>query len=253
MSLAAPREVQDYLAKSIQGSVYESIFFQRMQRAELVPNQLRIFASQRVPMGQRFNGLLEVGIQLCDLAAAPNMAAVLRTNLSDELGGQTGEPHSIWKADYLRAIGVDPCGPRKLLESTQRIVDAYETVAQRRNLQEIVGVLLALEFSIPKEYRAAIRCRDALFPQKFVIAPGDPPNLIEQKKRARRYMDDHAEHDEKVHYRQIIDAIGDVLQNSECVVALINGINVVKTGRKAFYDDLSSLIGKKDNDLGDFY
>lgn len=235
------KSLRNFLTKAINASVFQSHFFVRMKCAELTRYEFKAFAAQRIPLGCEFDGLLQVGIELCDKSHFPKLKAAFQRNMEDELGLLTGDPHSAWKEDYMKALGIDPAGPKNILPSTAKIVKDYADIKNQHNLFEIYGLILALEFFIPKEYKAASICRDALFPERFVVNDMDSESTVKEKKRARLYMDDHIIHDEKKHFPDLFHCFEECVINESIYKSVCNGMNKVIQGRSIFYTELNAI------------
>ncbi len=211
----------DHKIRDVVRPLTRHVFLARLRRHELSRAQFLTFTIQRHALAAGFVELLMVGVRN---APTLELKQILEQNLADETGnGNPALAHSQWRADYLRALGVAGLTVEPIEGVTQ-----YECAA--RNLMngsaaEIAGAILALERSIPPEYRCIQRNRDALFPALDA--------------NARLYLDDHIVHDTHAHYPDLLRAVHTSGLDHATVVT---GAQTVMRARIEFYNSIHAHL-----------
>jgi hypothetical protein len=216
--------------------------------------QYKLYAAQRAYVATNFIRLVDKAAKLAREYGDEALAATLQSNLNDEIGmGQDGKTHDEldhrkWKANYLRAIGIEAdIKGFPLLQATQGHVDAFLEMEANGTMFSISGAILSLENIIPLEYRAAVSSRDHLFPEVFCISDDDSAEIGKQKELARRYLDDHIVHDSKSHFPDLLQALVKYETDPVAMTEIRSGIDVVNAYRKKFYQGLAAALKLEDS------
>ncbi len=217
-----------------------------LNERQITRRQFQVFAVERHLATAIFVPLLERLLLLATQASNELLVRVVADNLADETGMRLPAPagygsmsHAIWRADYLRALGLDPTDkPTPSLGAC-----AYEahlrTLLTDEDYRVLAGALLFLEASIPPEFQRIRRSRDDLFPEAFVLNKNDSCKKREAKRRGRFYLDDHIIHDATDHLPRLRAAVEQTDPESKLI---IQGIIRAKAAKLALYDGVSMLF-----------
>lgn len=219
-----------------------------VRQSQLTPGQFRIFSMQRHLATGVFLPLLVAAKNFALEAGEQNLAAVLEDNWRDETGNQpniTGygsQAHSVWREDYLRALGLDShelATPYLGVRCYQR---KLEEIAASGDYLSAAGALLFLEASISPEYTLVRKCRDALFPETFVVLPQDNQNMREQKKRASMYINDHEKHDRERHLPDLHKVLVHYEGSSQSFYKLVQSIATTANAKIELYNGIQQAV-----------
>ncbi len=235
------------LMSSLREQLAGHLFLDKVKNGELSIEQWKAFAVQRYLAANNFEALLEAAIYAANESGDQNLASTLQSNLNDEIGVNNDgsiDPdmaHSKWRENFYGAIGVDEEQMQtKPLDSTKTYAEEVERLSNE-DLLKMVGAILFLEFSIPKEFGKLREGRDKTFPEKFVDVSGDNEATLETKGRARLYLDDHIVHDAQSHYPNLLNAIKPYLADSKKIAKIKEGIIRIVEAKKVFYDGLEKI------------
>ncbi len=218
-------------------------------RKELNKAQYKLYAAQRAYVASNFLRLVDKAAHLARALGDEELAAALQANANDEIGmGADGKihyelNHRQWKTTYLRAIDIDAdIDGFPLLPGTRAHVDAFLEIEAGGTVFSMAGAVLSLENIIPLEYRAAVSSRDHLFPEIFCVDAGDSPAARANKQSARRYLDDHIVHDANSHFPMLLHALVKYEDDPAAVAEIRQGIDLVNSYRKRFYQGLAVAL-----------
>jgi hypothetical protein len=204
--------------------------------------------------GPIFEALLMGSAELSGRAGFEPLALALGKNLDEEQGVYGGEVkpaevHSLWRdrfAKRLKDVLVGHGASREQFQAPiQSGTEAYlqylfylKAQLEQGQLFEAAGALCVLEGIIRDEYALVARGLDVHFPE---IEEAD-----------RRYIDDHARHDE-LHYRWLVAGLERALDASadpdEAYGQIVFGAEKMTTAKKAFFTGLSSKQSNKWEDV----
>lgn len=213
--------------------------------SHLSSTQFRIFAVQRYKAAESFEALLEKGIELSNTSTLRSLHLVLKRNLRDEQGvdsnGQVdlSRAHSTWRQDFYGRLDITDqlLTQSTAIEGTLQYQQALKGLIASDNIYLIAEALLALEASIPAEFKRIQKARDCIFPELFLDQPTDSITIKSQKQKARLYLDDHIIHDAKEHYPELLIALESSSKSAEDIIQIITGIRKVCEAKKKFYSN----------------
>ncbi len=215
--------------------------------AEYIRERLRtIDVDETMQSPSRFERFLEEAIRCAREQRHESLALAFEKNLKEERGiGKDGEivdeeVHALWRSRFrarmqavLEQKGVNsslflaPSNPSTLTYNS--LLEEFMGQMRDGQLFEAAGAMCALEGIIRDEYERVVHGLTATFPE---LASGD-----------RRYIDDHAEHDEH-HYLWIRAALDRILEatsgktRDEVLAALQRGAARIAQAKKSFFDGI---------------
>lgn len=219
--------------------------FQKLPHLRLVsgaasPAQWKAFASQRLHSAGIFENLLGRGIVLAAVHGHAAVQAALLKNLRDERGmsaqGEAvdGMAHAQWRADFCRALHLKP---QKEAEGGRTYTSLIQSVIISDDPFVVYGVILALERLIPVEFICIRDGMNRLFPGVFIPTTADGETIQQEKLRARRYIDDHIDHDAKSHFPELLEAIVRDGSRDHALSSILSGFRIFQEAKTAFYED----------------
>jgi hypothetical protein len=220
---------------------------QRFSRVEL-SRQGFVFATgqNQAFFLDNFERLLEAGIRKARQIGDDTLAGILQDNLNDERGiDRSGAysrelDHRTWRRDYLSALGIESANstPAPATLAANAIMES----AEGSDLFTLLGVLTLIEQFTPVEYWRVQRARDALFPEVFVVSNEDPPQAVQEKLRARMYLDAHIKHDSRSHFPELLRALSRYAHDEEAMQRLREGIALGVAAMKTFYAGVEEAL-----------
>ncbi len=250
-------------AKAIHAKVRSTAAFLRkaelliaMREKQIDPPVFFQIIRQRVAIGGYFQSLLADAMQKAGLVKAWATERALKKNLYDEKGiNSEGKvdislSHDTWRKDFLvslECLGYDP--------NAKMVPDVTE--AYKRKIHEmmneslfiLIGAILAAEYCIPIECRAIQIIRNSLFHDFFLKQITDSDDLIQEKERRCRYIDDHIIHDSKEHYPDLLNSINEFegKDSQNTVEKICKGIDFWVDARLFFWQSLYQNVKQSVN------
>jgi hypothetical protein len=203
-------------------------------------SQWKAFASQRLLSAGIFEDLISRGIVLAGMHGHTSVQAALVRNLRDEMGMNAqgdfveGTAHAQWRADFCQALQLKP---QKEAEGGHTYVSFIRSVITSTDPFVVYGAILALERLISVEFIYIREGMNQLFPAVFIPTAIDSENTQQDKLRARRYIDDHIDHDAKSHFPELLEAVMQCTSDEHAVSSLLTGLNILQKAKTAFYED----------------
>lgn len=224
--------------------------FKFLERGRLRKAQWQVWGLQRHKAGELFIALLETACHHCDDQGLWVLAGVLADNLDDERGVIDGvvneeEAHSTWRSWFYESLGLSDADLKKTEKLTVGLAlcrAETEYLINFGNAFEIAGALLFLELLIPMEFQLVRTGLYPSFPSEYTEDSCDDDETRARKRRARRYLDDHIEHDSRDHFPRLLDALAGAVRCEEDKLDVINGIKEMASARGQFYKDLASCL-----------
>lgn len=240
------RVLAGMVRETILATVSENKFLDQLEAGELDTVAWKNFATQRYVTALPFSELLRVGVAAAQASGDEALARVLAANLRDELGidaagvVHTERAHETWRKNFYAALGVTETTLTQVvpLSGTARYLRVMTDLQKEADSLVIAGALLALEGSIPHEFRRVQIGRDKNFAAQFVAAPVDTPAVLARKAAARQYIDDHIIHDAGAHYPDLLHALEKYVDDAAALARLTRGATMITRAKKAFYDCL---------------
>ncbi len=221
--------------------------FRTLERGRLKRAQWQIWGVQRHKAGELFIALLETACCRSDDQGLWMLAEVLADNLDDERGMVNGtvhteEAHATWRTWFYESLGLSEADLKKIENRTVGLAlcrAETEYLVNFGNAFEIAGALLFLELLIPMEFQLVRAGLYPSFPNTYTESNDDDRSTRDHKRRARRYLDDHIEHDSRNHFPRLLDAIAGAIRCEEDKLDAIKGIREMASARGQFYKDLA--------------
>lgn len=210
-----------------------------LESGDASPDVWRAFGVQRALAAVPFEELLKAGIQKAE--THPQIQRALQQNLNDEIGvtasGQVANElsHATWRKDFYTALGIseDELMSAAPHPATTEYFNRLREV-ENENCFVISGAILAFEFSIPLEFKKMQTGRNKTFPEIFVAADSDSPEVRESKLRACKYIDDHIVHDAQAHYPDLLKAIEASIDTEEQLQDVLRGARAITMTKANF-------------------
>lgn len=237
-------------ARAATREVLANEVFKILARGRLRRAQWQVWGIQRHKAGDLFMALLETGCYSSEDQGLWVLAEVLADNLDDERGMVDGvvhkeEAHATWRTWFYESLGLSETDLKKTENRTVGLAlcrAETEYLINFGNTFEIAGALLFLELLIPMEFQLVRTGLYPSFPNMYTEDNADDQSTRSRKRRARRYLDDHIEHDSRNHFPRLLDALAGAIRCDEDKLNAIKGIREMASARGQFYKNLAACL-----------
>ncbi|WP_392535040.1 hypothetical protein [Nostoc sp. C117] len=245
-----------FIYKEIKEVVTNNPVLNAIAQANVNRQEFKNFVVQHYFSADWFIELLMHGETLLCKLGHEELADEFRYNYEDEMGIANGvqvfeNSHESWRQDYCQAISIDLKSEKPMDSTIGNHREPLKKLIIEKNGYFLAGMLAATEIYLVKEFQKIQLGRDKLFPEVFIITEKCSLEVVNKKKKNRKYIDDHIKHD-ALHYADILGPALTIVEKAKANNGIVNGYHVaeeIKAGIQAvthakeeFYIGLKDLI-----------
>lgn len=210
------------------------------------------FVIQRYFIAEHFIDLLQSASQRAQENNELQLAIILHFNAKEELGIKktaalgmiTENSHDERRKEFLKSFGI---GTKKLknttlYEGTNAYIEVLEELIQSDDYLEMAGAILLIENNVPGEFSKIITGLESNFPERYATKAADDHNEKLRKLRARKYIDNHIEHDSKRHFPVLLRELEKHANDPEKLQSILSGLQKISEAKIRFYEDLKAQL-----------